>query len=56
MEDLDIEALKNAWFSYEEIQSIIRWNTQVNNWFIYNEEEFYSRLEKRIYSKERSYV
>lgn len=56
MDDLDIEALKNAWFSYEEIQSIIRWNIQFNNWIFYDEEEFYSKLEKRIYYKERSYV
>jgi len=53
---INMEAFKKAWFTYEQIQSIIRWNEQVNIWNIYTEEEFYSRLKKRIHSKQKVYV
>ena len=54
--DLDVEAFKKEGFSYEEIESIIEWNRQVDNGEFYSEEEFYSRLEKRIFSNEKVHV
>jgi len=54
--EIDIEAFKKAGLSNKEIESVIRWLEDVENGRIYTEEEFYTRLEKRLFSKEKSYV
>lgn len=56
MEDLNIEAFKKAWLSYEDIESVKRWIKDVQQGRIYSEEEFYSQLEKRLFSQEKTYV
>ena len=56
MTEIDVEAFKKEWFSYEEIQDIIEWNRQVDNGEFYTEEEFFYRLEKRLYSNVKSHV
>ncbi len=56
MANIDVEAFKKAWFSFEEIEWIKRWLDDLEKWDIYEEAEFYSNLEKRIFSKKKSYV
>jgi hypothetical protein len=53
MTTLNVEAFKEAWLSFEEIESIKQWLDDVENWRIYTEEEFYSRLEKSLFSNFR---
>ena len=56
MLDIDIEAFKKDGFSYEEIESIKRWIKDIEEWKVISEEEFYSNIEKKLYSKNKSYV
>jgi len=57
MLNINIEALKKAWLSFEEIEWIRRWLKDLENGDIYEENEFYSNLEKRLFSKkEKTYV
>ncbi|MDD4151376.1 MAG: hypothetical protein PHR68_02065 [Candidatus Gracilibacteria bacterium] len=50
---IDIEAFKKAGLSFEEIESIKQGLDDVENGRIYTEEEFYSRLEKSLFSNFR---
>lgn len=52
----DEKTLKDAWFDFDQIKSILKWNEQVDKNIVYSEEEFYSRLEKRVYSNSLSNV
>ena len=54
--EIDVEAFKKAWLSYDEIEWIKRWLKNLEDWNIYEETEFYSNLEKRIFSKRKTYV
>ncbi len=56
MEIINVEAFKNAWLNFEDIEWIKRWLNDLENWNIYEENEFYSNLEKKIFSKKKSYV
>jgi hypothetical protein len=56
MENLDIEACKKAWLSFEDIEWIKRWLKDLENWNIYEENDFYANLEKRLFSKKQVYV
>ena len=56
MDSLDLELLKEAWLDLNEINWIQRWLENIKNWEIYNENEFYSNLEKRLFSKKEIYV
>lgn len=55
-EEINIDAYKNEWFTYEEIESIKRWLDDVENaWIIpYNEVKILAR--QKIFSKENTYV
>lgn len=53
MTNIDIEAFKKAWFTYEEIESIKQWLEDVENGRVYTEQEFYSRLEKSLFSNNK---
>ncbi len=55
-EEIDLEAFKKAGFSYEEIESVKRWLSDIENWKVYTENEFYSRLDKRLFSNQKSHV
>ena len=53
----NINNLKKSWLDLDEIESIKRWIKDLENWNTFNENEFYSNLEKRIFSKkEKNYV
>ena len=54
--EIDVEAFRKAWCTYDEIEWIKRWLQDLENWNIYEETEFYSNLEKRIFSKRKTYV
>ncbi len=54
--EIDVEAFKKAWLSNEEIEWIKRWLKDLKKWNIYEETEFYSNLEKKIFSKRKNYV
>ncbi len=56
MTEIDVEAFKKAGFSFEEIESVKKWLDDIENGRVYTEEEFYSRLEKRLFSKSKNYV
>jgi predicted transcriptional regulator len=56
MTKIDIEAFQKQGFSFEEIESIKRGLDDVENGRTYTEEEFYSRLEKRLFSKNKTNV
>jgi len=57
MANINIEALKKAWLSFEDIEWVKRWLEDLGNGNIYEENEFYSNLEKRLFSKKvRAYV
>ena len=45
-----------TWLTFEEIEWINRWLSDLENWNIYEENEFYSNLEKRLFLKNKSYV
>lgn len=54
---IDVEAFKKAGLSFEDIEGIKRWLNDLENGNIYEENEFYSNLEKRLFSKkEKAYV
>ncbi len=53
---LNKKELKKLWFIDSDIDKIKRWINDVENGNFYTEEEFYSRLEKRIFSKNKAYV
>ena len=50
MENIDIEAFKKAWFTFEEIESVRQWLEDVENGRVYTEQEFYSRVEKNLFA------
>ncbi len=54
--NIDTEAFKKAWLSFEEIQSVKKWLDDIENGRFYTEEEFYSRLEKRLFTKNSACV
>lgn len=39
---------KKIWLSFEEIEWIKRWLSDLEKWNIYDENEFYSNLKKKI--------
>jgi len=51
MEKIDIEAFKKEWFTFEEIESIKRSIDDVENNRVFTEDEFYSRINKKLFSK-----
>lgn len=54
---IDVELFKKAWLSFEDIEWVKRWLNDLENGNIYEENEFYSNLEKRLFSKkEKAYV
>lgn len=53
MTNIDVEAFRKEGFTFEEIESVKRGLDDVENWRTYTEEEFYSRLEKRLFSNDK---
>ena len=53
MTKLNVEAFKKEGFSYEEIESIKEWLDDVNKWRVYTEEDFYSKIWKKIFSNKK---
>lgn len=49
MTTIDTKIFKEKWFSFEEVESVKRWLSQVESWEVYDENTFYSNLEKRIF-------
>lgn len=56
MKEINVEAFKKAWLSFEDIEWIKRWLNDLENGNIYEENEFYLNLEKKIFSKKNTYV
>ncbi|MDD3793313.1 MAG: hypothetical protein PHI37_00675 [Candidatus Gracilibacteria bacterium] len=54
--EIDLEAFRKAGLSLEEIDGIKRGLKDVEDGNVYEETEFYSNLEKRIFSKRKTYV
>lgn len=50
MDKLDTQVLKEAWFNFEEIKDIQEWILDLEEWRIYNENDVFSRLYKKISS------
>lgn len=53
---IDTEAFKKAGLTEQEIESVKRWLEDVKIWKVYTEDEFYSSLENRLFSKQKTYV
>jgi hypothetical protein len=56
MKTIDVEAFKKSWLSFEEIEGIKRWLKDLEHWNIYDENTFYSNLEKKIFAKRNTHV
>lgn len=53
---IDVEAFKKDWFTYEEIQSVLRWLSDIENWNIISYDEVKKISRKKLFSKQKSYV
>ena len=56
MATINIEKFKENWFSFEEIESIKKWVSQIEKWEVYDENTFYSNLEKRLFQKSKNHA
>ncbi|MBW7954697.1 hypothetical protein H3C61_02705 [Candidatus Gracilibacteria bacterium] len=56
MKEINVEAFKKAGLSFEDIEGIKRGLNDLENGNIYEENEFYLNLEKKIFSKKNTYV
>ena len=56
MENIDVEAFKKAWFSYDEIESVKQWLEDVENWNTVSFEEVKLDARKKIFSKSKIYA
>ena len=53
MANIDIEAFKKAWFTFEEIQDIIESEKEFEeNWITYNFEDIKKLARKELFSKQ----
>ncbi len=46
-----IEAFKNEWYSFEEIQQIEQWLRDIEEWNVYTQEEVDAYIENEIFGK-----
>ena len=53
MKNIDVEAFKKAWFTYDEIESVKKWLEDVEKGRVYTEQEFYSKLENTLFSNNK---
>ncbi len=53
MTKIDVEAFKKEGFTFEEIESVKRWLDDIENGRFYTEEEFYSMVNKELFSKNK---
>ncbi len=51
MAKIDVDRLKKEWFSFEEIDSILKWTEDIENGDVFTEEEFYNEINSKIFSK-----
>ncbi len=51
MSKIDVDRLKKEWFSFEEIDSILKWIEDIENGDVFTEEEFYNEINSKIFSK-----
>ena len=57
MVEINVEAFKNAWFTFEEIQDIIESEKEFNEtWIAYDFDEVKEIARKEIFSKQDVYV
>ena len=56
MKEIDIEAFKQAGFSYEEIESVKRWLDDIENGRVVSHEEVKLLARKKIFSKSKNYA
>lgn len=47
----DMESMKNAWLTYEEIQSIIEAEKDIENWRVYTHEYVKKVARQKLYDK-----
>lgn len=50
MDELEIEQLKNAWLTYEEIQGIIEAEQNIIDWKVLSEEEMNHFIKNELFS------
>lgn len=50
------EALKQDWFTYEEIQSILKWLNDVENWNTISYENVKKLSREKLFHKQEVYV
>ena len=48
---IDIDAYKKAWFTFEEIQWIMEAKQNIIDWEVYTEEEIYDFIDNELLSK-----
>lgn len=56
MENTDIEALKNAWLNYEEIQGIIEAEKNILDWKILSKEKMNDYIKNELFSNYKMHV
>lgn len=49
--DLDVEAFKQAWFTDEEIEDVKEWILDIENGNVFTETEIYDFVENELFSK-----
>lgn len=47
---INTKIFNEDWFSFEEIESIKKWKSQIEDWEVYDKNIFFSNLEKRIFN------
>ena len=49
--DIDLEAFKKAGFTYEEIESIKKWERDIKEWKLISKEEMNNFIQNELFSK-----
>ena len=50
MNKKEIDAFRDAWFSFEEIDDIKQWILDMENWSVSNSDVVFKRLQEKIVS------
>lgn len=51
MTEINIEAFKNAWFSFDEINKLIKSEQYINDWKFITQEEMNNFIKNEIFCK-----